>query len=190
MNIKVEIKITMLERLRILVVVFVLVAITACKENVGNADDNNSRIEQSNSENNTAAGLKEGLPQFALLDVNGNPVNLQDFKGKKLFVNLWATWCPPCRAEIPSIEKLYKTTDANKVAFLMVSLDDNFDKAKKYANKKKMKLPIYYPQKSLPGMFNVSSIPSTFIFDESGNLIQSIEGSADYNTSQFRDMLK
>jgi thioredoxin-related protein len=91
---------------------------------------------------------------------------------------------------MPSIEKLYKSLDPNKVAFVMVSLDDNFEKAKKYFAKKKLKLPVYYPQKSLPGMFNVQSIPSTFIFDESGNLIQAIEGSEDYNTTQFKDMLK
>ncbi|WP_084079980.1 TlpA family protein disulfide reductase [Flavisolibacter ginsengisoli] len=180
----------MMNRLRIIVTVFVIMVITACKENIAKTNDNNAIVEQSNSESNTAGATKESLPEFLLMDVNGNPVNLQNFRGKKIFVNLWATWCPPCRAEIPSIEKLYRATDTNKVAFIMVSLDDNFEKAKKYANKKKLKLPIYYPQKSLTGIFNVSSIPSTFIFDESGNLIQSIEGAADYNTSQFRDMLK
>src|SRR6476620_758729 len=180
----------MIQIIRIMVTVFVIVALMACGENSANKVDSFSRIEQSNTENNTASAVKAVLPEFELLDVNGTPVNLKNFKGKKLFVNLWASWCPPCRAEMPSIEKLYKSLDSNKVAFVMVSLDDNFEKAKKYVSKKKLKLPIYYPQRSLPGMFNVQSIPASFIFDESGNLIQAIEGSADYNTSQFRDMLK
>jgi thiol-disulfide isomerase/thioredoxin len=173
-----------------MVTVFVIVALMACGENSANKVGSLSRIEQSNTENNTASAVKAVIPEFELLDVNGNPVNLKNFKGKKLFVNMWASWCPPCRAEMPSIEKLYKSSDSNKVAFVMVSLDDNFEKAKKYVSKKKLKLPIYYPQRSLPGMFNVQSIPASFIFDESGNLIQAIEGSADYNTSHFRDMLK
>ena len=180
----------MIQRIGIMVTVFVIVSFMACGENSANKVDSFSRIEQSNTENNTASAVKAVLPEFELLDVNGTPVNLKNFKGKKLFVNLWASWCPPCRAEMPSIEKLYKSSDSHKVAFVMVSLDDNFEKAKKYVSKKKLKLPIYYPQRSLPGMFNVQSIPASFIFDESGNLIQAIEGSADYNTSQFRDMLK
>jgi thiol-disulfide isomerase/thioredoxin len=180
----------MIQRIKIIVTVFVIVAITACADNASNKVDNLSKVEQSNTENNTATASRAVLPEFELLDVNDKPVNLQDFKGKKLFVNLWASWCPPCRAEMPSIEKLYKSSDSNKVAFVMVSLDDNFEKAKNYVAKKKLKLPVYYPQRNLPGIFNVQSIPATFIFDESGNLIQAIEGSTDYNTSQFRDMLK
>ena len=180
----------MIKRIKLFVTVFVIVVISACADNVSNNVDRQPRVEQSNTAANTATASRPVVPEFGLLDVHNNTVNLQDFKGKKLFVNLWATWCPPCRAEMPSIEKLYKSSDPNKVAFVMISLDDNFEKAKNYVAKKKLKFPVYYPQRNLPGIFNVQSIPATFIFDESGNLIQAIEGSTDYNTSQFRDMLK
>ncbi|MBA3285375.1 MAG: TlpA family protein disulfide reductase [Nitrosopumilus sp.] len=58
--------------------------------------------------------------------------------GKKVFVNLWATWCPPCRKEMPSIIKLYQSIDTSKADYIMVSLDDNFDKASNYVKTQKL----------------------------------------------------
>ncbi|MBK8951379.1 MAG: TlpA family protein disulfide reductase [Chitinophagaceae bacterium] len=73
------------------------------------------------------------LPSAMIMDANNQTLNLSAYKGKKVFVNLWATWCGPCRAEIPSIESLAAKSDKSKVAFVMLSLDDNFDKARGYA---------------------------------------------------------
>ena len=113
---------------------------------------------------------KATLPNFSITDANGKTVNLSSFKGKKVFVNFWATWCPPCRSEIPSIQKLYSKVDKEKTVFILLSLDDNFDIAKKYAASKKMDLPVYYPAENLPSLFNITSIPTTFIFNEKGEL--------------------
>src|SRR6476469_4352594 len=66
------------------------------------------------------------LPSFAVLDASGNKLDLQQFKGKKIFVNLWATWCPPCRAEMPSIDKLYQAADKEKTQFVLLALDRDF----------------------------------------------------------------
>lgn len=126
------------------------------------------------------------LPAYTVMDINGAEVNLQSFAGKKVFVNLWATWCPPCRIEMPEIEKLYQATDKNKAAFLLISLDDNFEKAKKYVKRRKLDLPIYYPLDSLPKLFQVQGIPTTFIFNEQGELVQQVEGAANYNTPEYR----
>lgn len=130
------------------------------------------------------------LPTFNLQDKDGRMVNLQSFKGKKIFVNLWASWCPPCRAEIPSIQKLTQTVDTGKVAFVMVSLDDNFEKAKQFVNSQKIALPIYYPAENLPDLFNVQGIPSTFIFDESGKLVHRVDGGDNYDTEAYQSLLK
>jgi thiol-disulfide isomerase/thioredoxin len=129
------------------------------------------------------------LPNFQLLDRNDQQVDIASMKGKKLFVNLWATWCPPCRAEIPSIERLASKVDKDKVAFVMLSLDDNFAKAKNYAKKNKMNLPLYYPAENLPPMFAVNAIPVTFIFNENGELMKVMEGSADYDTKEYVELL-
>src|SRR6478609_2649963 len=60
---------------------------------------------------------------FSLKDMSGNKVSFSEFKGKVLFINLWATWCGPCRAEMPTIQTLYNLTNSDQVKFAMVSLD-------------------------------------------------------------------
>lgn len=129
------------------------------------------------------------LPSFNMVDANGQVINLSDFKGKKVFVNLWATWCPPCRAEIPSIQKLHAKAAKDKAVFVMLSLDNNFEKAKQFAGKTKLGIPIYYPAANLPDLFNVQGIPATFIFNEKGELIHRQDGGADYDTKFYTDLL-
>ncbi len=137
-----------------------------------------------------AASAGSALPSFRMMNGRGELVDLSQFKGKKVFVNLWATWCPPCRAEIPSIESLGSKSDRSKVEFVMLSLDDNFDKAKTYAANNNMKLPIYYPASNLPQLFVTEGIPMTVIFNEKGEILFNQVGSADYDTKMFQDMLK
>ncbi|MFZ4057323.1 MAG: TlpA family protein disulfide reductase [Ferruginibacter sp.] len=128
------------------------------------------------------------LPTFNMIDLQKKPFALNDFKGKKVLVNLWATWCPPCRAEIPSLEKLYSKIDKNKVSFVLLSLDDNLEVAAEYAQKNKLSIPAFYPAQDLPKLFTVQSIPTTFIFDEKGTLIKSITGMENYDTQEFLDL--
>jgi len=128
------------------------------------------------------------LPVFKMVDLKRKPFNLADFKGKKVFVNLWASWCPPCRAEIPSIEKLYSKVDKSKAVFIMLSLDNDFETAVNFAGKNKMVTPVYYPAENLPALFNVQGIPATFIFDEKGNLVTRIEGGDDYDTEKYLNL--
>ncbi len=129
------------------------------------------------------------IPAFKIVDQKKRMFNLLDFKGKKIFVNLWATWCPPCREEIPSIEKLYAAADTAKVAFILLSLDERAELAADFTTKNHLTIPVYYPAENLPAVFNVQNIPSTFIFDEKGNLIKRIEGSDDYNAPQYHALL-
>ena len=133
---------------------------------------------------------KPTLPAFTVQDVNGNTINLQSLKGKKVFVNLWASWCPPCRREMPSIEKLAKSVDKSKVTFVLLSLDDHFDKAKAFAKKQQLSLPVYYPAENLPALFNVQGIPTTFIFDEGGTLFQRVDGGDNYDTEEYRKLFR
>jgi thiol-disulfide isomerase/thioredoxin len=132
---------------------------------------------------------RDVLPAFTMTDVNGNAVNLASFKGKKVFVNLWATWCPPCRAEIPSIEALASKVNKQEAVFVMLSLDENFELAKKYATGKNLQLPVYYPAEKLPPIFNTDGIPATFIFNENGELVKQNTGADDYDTEAYKSLL-
>ena len=145
---------------------------------------------QTNTTPAPAQATASALPSFRMRNGRGEIVDLAQFRGKKVFVNLWATWCPPCRAEIPSIESLGAKTDPGKVEFVMLSLDDNFDKAKTYAANNNMKLPVYYPASNLPQLFVTDGIPMTVIFNEKGEILFNEVGSANYDTKRFQDMLK
>ncbi len=129
------------------------------------------------------------LPDFMVKTDQGKTVNLKSFKGKKVFINLWATWCGPCRREMPSIEALYNKTKGKKVEFVMLSLDDDFNKAINYKSTNKFTMPMYYPAANLPALFNVDGIPATFVFDEKGELIKTIQGSTNYDTQDFVNLL-
>lgn len=129
------------------------------------------------------------LPSFDIRDVNDKTVNLSSFAGKKVFVNLWASWCPPCKAELPSIEKLYNSVNKDKAVFVMISLDDNYLAGKNFLTRNNPALPFYYPAGQLPALFNVEGIPATFIFDETGKLIHRQDGMSKYDTDEFIQML-
>lgn len=169
---------------------FILLVFISCSNNQKQQDKNViDKGQQTATDSNTAVATS-ALPSFSIKDINGNIVDLQSLKGKKLFVNLWASWCPPCKREMPSIEKLSKSVDNSKVQFLLISLDDDFEYAKKYVSSKNLKLPIYYPAENPPALFNVQGIPATFIFNENGELVKRVDGSENYDTKEYRTLLQ
>ncbi|MEI9910272.1 MAG: TlpA disulfide reductase family protein [Bacteroidota bacterium] len=159
----------------------------ACNNN--SVTENNTGKVAETATIQSAAPPAPSLPSFSIVNDKGQVLDLAQYKGKSVFVNLWATWCAPCRAEIPSIQKLYAKTDKNKAVFVMLSLDNDFETAKQFAEKTKLGLPIYYPASNLPTVFNVTGIPATFIFNEKGELIHHQDGAADYDTKHFSDLL-
>ncbi|HEY0732887.1 MAG TPA: TlpA disulfide reductase family protein [Chitinophagaceae bacterium] len=172
----------MYKRILIALIPILFMVLYSCKSDVRETDNNDVTIKEQPDQ-------PKMLPSFAMIDAQGNTVQLESFKGKKVFVNLWATWCPPCRAEMPSIEELYSKTDKEKAVFIMLSLDDNFDKAKNYAVKQNMQAPIYYPAQNLPELLNTESIPATYIFNENGELVKHNIGTDDYSREEYVTLL-
>jgi thiol-disulfide isomerase/thioredoxin len=167
----------------VLFIVIFFVGFYSCSSGDNKRESNTVNAEQG------LENEKKSLPEFMLADVNGNVINLTSFRGKKVFVNLWATWCPPCRAEIPSIEKLHSMVNSDSTVFVMLSLDENFDAAKRFAEAGKIKLPIYYSAGPMPDLFKTDGIPATFIFNERGELIRQNMGSDDYSTDSYVSIL-
>jgi thiol-disulfide isomerase/thioredoxin len=130
---------------------------------------------------------------FALQDLQGNTRQASELKGKVVFVNLWATWCGPCRVEMPSIQKLYSELAQNPhVAFVILSIDRSEDKEKvrAYIAKKGFTFPVYMPFGYLPEQLNVPSIPTTFIIDKAGRVVQREVGTTDFGRARFRIYLE
>lgn len=126
---------------------------------------------------------------FKLTDANGATVSFESFKGKTVFLNLWATWCPPCIAEMPDINDLYGKVDLNEVAFVMVSRDDDFQKAVNFTKKKEYDFPVYSAASRLPEVFQTNSIPTTFVISPEGKLVAKRMGMAKYDSDEFRNFL-
>ena len=127
---------------------------------------------------------------LALLTPEGRAMNLSDLHGKAVFVNLWASWCPPCRAEMPGIEALYQKVDKSKVAFVMLSLDENPAKAQKFFKSQGYTFPLYFRTGELPAPFDSNTIPSTIILGPDGQLAARHDGMADYDTPDFKAALE
>ncbi|AMR29685.1 hypothetical protein A0257_08700 [Hymenobacter psoromatis] len=127
------------------------------------------------------------LPLYTLA---GHPANLRQFRGKVVLVNLWASWCPPCLAEMPGLQALYQKTDTAKVAFVLISLDENPNKARALLKRKGYTLPVFFPAAPLPAPFDSPSIPSTVILTPAGRLADRHDGMADYDTPAFRAALE
>lgn len=130
---------------------------------------------------------------FQIKDLNGNKLDFAQFKNKVVFLNLWATWCGPCRAEMPTIQKLYeKMEDDPNVVFVMLSIDKDKDLPKviKYLKDKEYTFKGYMPSGYLTEQLNVPSIPTTFVISKEGKIITKEVGTTNFNTSRFYKFLK
>jgi thiol-disulfide isomerase/thioredoxin len=128
---------------------------------------------------------------FSFVDENGKAVSVADLKGKVVFINFWASWCPPCRAEMPSINAMYnKLKDDDRFVFLFVSEDDNLATAKAYMQKNKFTLPILNSSGAIPAEMYNGTLPTTTILDKEGNIVMMHEGMANYNSDGFLKQLK
>lgn len=122
---------------------------------------------------------------FAL--ANAQNVKLSDFKGRVVLINHWATWCHPCRAEMPSFHSLYKDYK-DKIAFVFLTTDPK-KAIEPYYAKYEFNFPTYRIASALPPELNTTSIPATFILDKEGNLVLEEFGPADWNSKKVRKIL-
>ena len=126
---------------------------------------------------------------FKLIDEQGHMVSLEDFKGKVIFLNLWATWCPPCLAELPNIATLHDDLK-DEVVFVMLSLDEDFNKAIAFNQRKGYNLPIYALGSRLPQQFQTATtIPRTYVIDAKGHLVLTHKGMANYASKAFKEFI-
>jgi len=135
--------------------------------------------------------LPEASREFYFADVNGSVSSLNEFEGKAVFMNIWATWCPPCIAEMPSIQALYDDVKDNpNIAFVLVSMDEDFEKAKDFMEKREYDLPIYHYRTKAPGTYQSTVIPTTYVISADGKLALEKRGLAKYDSEEFKDFLQ
>jgi thiol-disulfide isomerase/thioredoxin len=128
---------------------------------------------------------------FQMTSLDGKTVSFESLKGKVVFMNIWATWCPPCIAEMPNIQSLYEKVGSDNIAFVMLSMDEgSIDKVKKFISRKGYTFPVYMPASNLPQEFYTTSIPTTFIISPEGKIVAKQLGMAEYDTKEVREFLQ
>lgn len=124
------------------------------------------------------------------LDFEGKEINLAEYKGKTLFINLWASWCGPCRAEMPHISELYKKVkDEPNLEFLLIGLDNDFEKSKAFIQGKSWVFPTAHASYGLNSSLQSESIPTTLVINPQGKIVFYQEGMSNFNTEEFREFL-
>lgn len=138
--------------------------------------------------------LNKSLQQaasFSFNDLNGKTVDIADLKGKVVFINFWALWYPPCRAEMPSLEKLYqKLKDDDRFVFLFMNEDEDKNKAIQYLEKNHFTIPLHYASENVPNEIFSGSLPTTVVLNKEGKIVLKHQGMAGYDSEKFIRQLK
>jgi len=133
---------------------------------------------------------KLAAPSFRLKDLNGKEVKLEDHRGKIVFLNFWATWCLPCRAEMPSMEKLYTQFKDRDFIILAVDLQEGTNKVRVLKEKFGLHFPILLDSDGRVGlMYGVRSIPTTYLIDQEGYVMGGALGARNWARKEAFELI-
>lgn len=124
---------------------------------------------------------------YKVKTLDGRSSEMAIGSGKVTFISYWATWCPPCIAELPSIEALYADY-GTKVQFLLIT-NENPEVVEKFLKKKEIDLPAVLPAMETPEILFERSIPTNYIIDQKGNIVVKEKGASDWNSDSIRAIL-
>jgi len=128
------------------------------------------------SQQEATVGINVGeiAPEFTLLDLDGNEVRLSEFRGKAVFINFWATWCPPCRAEMPDIESLYQEHKDKGLVVIGVDIGESEATVRRFVQQGGYSWTFVLDSDgSVAANYNIRAIPTSFFIDREG-LIQAV----------------
>ncbi len=117
---------------------------------------------------------------WVLANGQGTPFYLSDLRDQVIFLNFWATWCPPCVAELPEIQRAYEKY-GHEVAFILVS-NQQPEEVEDFMEKNGYNLPVFYPGTAIPDAFQSTSIPTTFIISREGKIVTRKTGAVNWDS--------
>ncbi len=131
--------------------------------------------------------IQKSIPDdLTFISEDGEVIKLAENKGKVFFINFWATWCPPCRAEMPSINSLYnKIKNKDRVNFIMVDVDNKLASSMKFMKKRSYELKVYSSASVIPEHLFNGTLPTTLIIGPKGNIVFKHSGMADYDNTEM-----
>jgi len=130
-------------------------------------------------------------PNFNVASLDGHMKSRLSTKGNITLLNFWATWCPPCKQEIPTIQRLHELMKGEKFEIMAVDLGESPTSVKSFLDQGKISYPVYVdPKSSLTALYASRGIPTTYILDKNGKFIAGIIGSFDYDNPEFVSIMK
>jgi peroxiredoxin len=134
----------------------------------------------------SAAGGGELAPDFTLKNLQGETVRLADFRGKVVFLNFWATWCPPCRAEMPSMERLHEAMAKRNFVILAVNIENDLNPVKEFLIQNPHSFPILSDAEAkVQNLYKVFRFPETFLIDKEGRILEHYIGARNWSSVEF-----
>jgi len=128
--------------------------------------------------------------RWKLRTLDGVDVDFEQFRGKVVFLNFWATWCPPCTVELPNIERLYESLKTENIAFVVSSFEDEHT-VRRFASEMNLKLPLYLHGRFVPSIFMSNrGIPVTFIINRQGDIVYEHIGPAKWDDESVINFLR
>lgn len=131
------------------------------------------------------------VPDFALLDVEGNRQRLSTLRGRVVLLNFWATWCPPCRTEIPSLEALYQAYHDQGLEILAVASDrQGAQVVVPFVTQYRLSFPVLLdPSGTVTRLYGVTSLPTMYLLDRDGHLVRVTVGGRDWTQANARELI-
>ncbi len=117
-------------------------------------------------------------PDFELKNLDGQTISLEDLRGKAVLLNFWATWCGPCRGEMPYLEEIYQEWSDEKLLLLAINIGESSSQAKDFLQSNNLSLPVLLDiRQAVAEQYNITAIPTTFFIDKDGIIQDKVVGS-------------
>jgi peroxiredoxin len=135
--------------------------------------------------------INSKAPDFTLKDMNGKNVTLSSFRGKVVLLNFWATWCPPCKAEMPDLNRLYRDTKRRGLEIIAISTDKSIDHVKDFLSKNKLDFIILFDEnRAAAKQYKVFSMPTTFLIDRNGMVVEKFYGEYEWTEPEVKGKIE
>jgi thiol-disulfide isomerase/thioredoxin len=172
-----------MKRLSIVLLLMLSIMLSACGKNADSVQPpNNEQAQQTQTqEEQNAESNKVKAPDFQLKNIKGENIKLSSLQGKVIVLNFFATWCPPCKAELPGFLKVVREYNGKDVEFVFVDIQEDKKTVESFLKEQNFTeiIPLLDITGEVSGLYAVRGIPATFIIDKEGNLVTSHEGFMD-----------
>lgn len=169
---------------RIIAVVIATIGLLASLSMAQNREAPVSPFEIDSLENSKA-------PDFTLRDINGRVIKLSSLNGKVVLLNFWATWCPPCKAEMPSLNRLYAEMQSSGLVVIAVSTDKSAAPVREFLGKNHLDFTVLWDEKlSVTKQYKVFSMPTTFLIDRKGMIVEKFMGEYEWTDEEIKKKIR